>query len=680
MIEAPELLQFLEQEETRAVDIELNDERATALSFYRGEPFGDEIDGRSKLRTRDVAEVIDYMAVSVARTMLSSDRIVEFEPMRPQMVQIPGEDGQPAGQKDIASEKAQEATDRVHWNFMREQDGYTILMDGIKAGLLEKSGIWKTWCEHPLVPQPVRLNALEIDASDNIVEAVELEGVYDLDELTGEPIQVYDAVAMVPGEPVFKDAAIPNEEFFVSPDARTLDSAAYVGNTSRQSLFDLEAMGYDAELLVTLWQGESTGTQQLRDARDADRSEKEADVDRREFGRVVTLREEYCRWFWQGRYQLVRIHRVGSKILSVEPAAMQPYVLWCPFPMQHRLIGHSLADKVLDIQVVRSHMLRQAMDNLYLSNAPRVFLPEEGIGTNTIDDLLDVAPGGIVRGKAGAAPQPWEVPFVADNAFSAMEIMAGEKESRTGITRLNQGLEADAMNKTATGTALMQASGQQIEESVARQVANAVGELFEKKLRLMMEYMGPHPFKIDGEVREITPQDWPQDMRLAVRVGLGTGNKDKRLQAFGMLKEAMAEAASVGLVGKEQVFNAAKLLVGNLGVGAVTQFFKDPSVMGEESEGPPPEVQAKMMELQAKQQMHEAELESRFAIKQAEIQLKMLEKQLDIELAAAKTEQEAQIAYDRIAAQMQLAREKIAVSAMSNVTVGSFRDGGSLAA
>ena len=69
MIDDPELLRFLQTEESRAVDIELNAERQTALEFYRGDLFGDEIDGRSKLRTRDVAEVIDYMLASVLRTL-----------------------------------------------------------------------------------------------------------------------------------------------------------------------------------------------------------------------------------------------------------------------------------------------------------------------------------------------------------------------------------------------------------------------------------------------------------------------------------------------------------------------------------------------------------------------------------------------------------------------------------
>lgn len=673
MIDDNTLLQFLQTEEGLAVDTQLNDERETALDFYRGEPFGDEIDGRSKLRTRDVAEVVNHMTVSVMGTLVSGDHIVEFEPVRPVMV-MEGE-----AQRDVAVERAQEATEVVHWNFMREQDGYRILHDGIKSGMLEKAGVWKTWVETPMLPETVRLNTNDLEARDDVTEAQEVPGMYDIDPLTGESLAVYDAVVMVEGEPVFKDAAISSEEFFVSPDTRTLDDAAYVGNTTQLSLAQLVDLGYEWEDVENLYSSLDGSAETLSQARDKGRSYQEGDVVRRDYNRVVTLREEYVRWFWEGRLQLVRVHRVGTTILGVEPASMQPYVLWSPVMMPHRLIGQSIADQVLDIQVVRSHMLRQAMDNLYLSNAPRTFLPEEGITDNTIDDLLDVAPGAIIRGKLGAPPVPWKVPFVAENAFRAMEIMAQEKTTRTGITPLNQGLKPDALNiDTATTFRGLSEKGQQIEEYVARNAANAIGELFEKKLRLMIAYRGPGEFKMDGEVKEINPQDWPQDMRLSVKVGLGTGNRDKRLMNFGMLREAMAEAAQFGLVGREEAFAAAKLLVSNLGFGMATQYFKDPATMGDEQEQPDPELQAKMAELQAKQQESAAKLDLQRQEMEARLQMQMFERQMQMEMDRAKTAEEAELAYDRLMAEFQLKREQMALKVASDVEMGKMREGGRL--
>lgn len=676
MIEDAALLSFLQTEEMRSVDTTLIEQRVMSNQFYRGEPFGDEVEGRSQLRTRDVAEVIDYMTVSIMRTLASGDRICEFEPRHP-------------GQEDLA----QEATDRIHYNFLREQDGYAILHDGIKAGLIEKTGVWKSWVERPLQDVPARLNAAQIEAAEAegqmIAAAEPVADMYDIDDM-GEPVQVYDVVLRVPGEPVFRDEAIPNEEFFVAADARTLDTAAYLGNTSRVALYELVEMGYPEDQVAGLWGDEAQG-RALSDSRDAERQYTAADVVRGGMHRIVTLREEYLRWNHGGRYQLVRVHRVHNTILSVEPVEFQPYTLWCPFPSPHRLIGQSGADKVMDIQIARSHLMRQAFDNLYLSNAPRQYVNMSIADATTINDLLDVAPGGLVRGKGPNAVETLVTPFVAEPAFTAMERMAGEKESRTGITRLNQGLDADALNKTATGTALMQASGQQIEEYVARNAANAVGQLFQKKLRLMAAEMEPHQFRLDGQERTIDPSQWPIDMRLNVRVGLGSGNKDRQLQAIAMLKQAQAEAYELDprMVTPEHAFATAKQLTSVLNMGPASQFFADPSQFEDQPEGPSPEQQAMVMEMQAKQALQAAELDLKrqeaaekagLAREEAAAKLEAQREEhlLKIELERVKAEAEIQLAREKAHAEMQLRREEMTLRASMNATLTANRPGGDL--
>lgn len=660
MIDDPKLLQFLQTEEARSVDNDLNAERQAALEFYRGDLFGDEVDGRSKLRTRDVAEVVDYMCISVMRTLVSGDKIVEFEP---------SEQGQ--------NQLAQQATERVHWNFLREQDGYSILHDGIKAGLLEKSGVWKSWVERPWIEQSIRANTSELEAYDERVVSAQPAGdLYDVDQQTGEPLQVYDAVVRMPGKIRFRDASIPNDQFFCSPDTRTLPESPYVGDWRRQSLADLMAMGYPEDEVANLW-GDNNDSRMLTDARDAGRSETESNVSRTDLSRLVVLREEYVRWPVEGRQQRVRVHRVGTTILSVEPVDDQPYTLWCPFPMQHRLIGQSLADKTMDIQVVRSHMLRQAMDALYIANAPRLYIDMSMADDTTLDDALDVAPGGVIRGRGPNAVSPFQQPFAAGHAFEAMEIMAGEKESRTGITRLNQGLDADTLNKTATGTALMQAQGQQIEEYVARNAANAIGEMFEKKLRLMISDMEPHEFRIDGEPQRIEPSAWPEDMRLGVRVGLGSGNKDKRLQAIQQLMQAQGEARALDprMVTPEQAFATAKLLTGTLGLGLATQFFADPTTF---QKGAQPTPDPALLEAQAKAQSQQFDQQLRQQESASKLQLQQAESAARLELDRRKAEAEMQLSRERMDAEMQLKREQMFYALQGSEGLPQNRDGGRL--
>src|SRR3546814_99731 len=101
-IDLDTLIAFLREEAEKSRDEYTDDERANAIEFYNGEPFGDEEEGRSQVVTRDVAEVVDYMTVSLLRTMVSGDKVVEFE----------------YADKDIADE----ATNAVSYQFMQGQD------------------------------------------------------------------------------------------------------------------------------------------------------------------------------------------------------------------------------------------------------------------------------------------------------------------------------------------------------------------------------------------------------------------------------------------------------------------------------------------------------------------------------------------------------------------------------
>ena len=75
---APELIAFLKEEYDRCRDDALEDERTVAIDRYNGEPYGDEEDGSSQVVARDTAETVDYMVISILRTIISGERVVEF--------------------------------------------------------------------------------------------------------------------------------------------------------------------------------------------------------------------------------------------------------------------------------------------------------------------------------------------------------------------------------------------------------------------------------------------------------------------------------------------------------------------------------------------------------------------------------------------------------------------------
>lgn len=652
-----ELIAFLRTEYERCRDDTLEDERSAAIDFYNGEPFGDEEDGRSQLVTRDVAEVIDYMVISILRTLVSGDRVVEFVHKN--------------------SEAAHAATETIMHLFMDEQNGYQILSDWLKAGLLEKNAIAMTYPE----ARPPKRRLLEGVSSIDLLMAQE-QGlqIIEADEV-GEDL--FTVTVVEEQGPKFCDAAVPNEEFYCSPDARSLTEAAIKGRRVRKTISDLVELGFDRDELESIGH-EHDADSILDDSRDENRWV--GVDDRKGANRVIWWHEEYARFDdnEDGVAELLYIQRAGDKVFAIEEmedADDHPFEDWCPFPMPHRRIGQSLADKVMDIQRTRSVLLRQFMDNLYLSNSPRTLISEDAMGDSTIDDLLTVRPGAIVRYKGGVAPVPYVTPVVANHAIGAMELLNGEKESRTGITRLNQGLDADALNKTATGTALMQAQGQQVEEYLARNFANALARLFTKKARLLKRFGKPITVPIDGEFVEVNPAEWPEDMIARPRVGLGSGRKEQRLQYRQMVAQMQAEAMQGGLsiVTEKNLFNTAKGLITDMGLGDVTEYFTDPEQtdeMGnpiEKPEKPDPE----MAKVEAEMQMKQAELQGKQQEKSLELELKREEASVKLELAreeaAAKLElerekagAEAQLAMQKAQFEMQMAREHFAAEQEAN--------------
>lgn len=703
------LVTFLREESIKSIDEQLNDDRASALDFYNGEPFGDEEEGRSQVVTRDVAETVDYMTVSLLRTLVSGDRVVEFNYPDEAAQQAPqaAPQGDPQQLAPPAPPTiAEQATAAVTREFYQGQDGYRLLHDWIKAGLLEKTSTAKACVE----PQPPRRVEAQVSGID--LAAMQQQGIEVIEaEQVGE--DAYRVTVLKPRPPVFRDYVVPNEEFGFAPDARDLDEdCVYRRFTTPRTLSQLAEMGFDTTDLADDFR-HLAANNALFDARDPWRTDMWQDGSERQgANRKVWHHEEYCAFDLNGDgiAELLLVHRVGNTILRhadtgeycIEEIDQQPGVMWCPFPMQHRLVGQSLADKVMDIQRVNSVVLRQTLDAFYFANNPRTYVNESAIGDTTLDDLLTVRPGSIVRWTGAIQPHTASGEFDASAGLSLMEKMTGEKESRTGITRLNQGLDADTLNKTATGTALMQAQGQQIEEYLARNFAEAFARLMLKKYHLMRKFGQPMQVSIDGEMVTVDPRTWPEDMNVEVRVGLGSGRKDQRIQYRQLVMQVQQQIAmsESRVVSDDNIWNSAKGLVKDMNLGDPRDFFTDPSTLPPAEPKPDPEMvkaqtdaamqdrkqQLAEIQAQAQQMMDARKIEVDAALKQqqqqADIEAKRERAALEAELGRDKATFEANLAVQTADRNYELAKLKIErdheLKQQAAVTVPQDRPGGAL--
>lgn len=648
----PELAAFIKEEYDRCADQTLDEERENAIDRYNGEPYGDEEDGASQVVSRDTSETVDYMVISILRTLVSGERVVEFTHRNVDM--------------------AHEATEAIYYLLMEKQDGYMILHDWLKAGLLEKNAVAMSYAEmgekkrvEGIMPAPM------ID--ETVIEA-EPAGT---DPATG--VELFKVVALQEAPPEFCDAAVPNEEFYCSPDARTITEAAIKGRRVRLTLSELVERGFDREEVESI-SSDGYYNNQVSNARDEDRNNELAN--RSGMARRVWWHEEYVTFDANGDgiAETLYVQRSADhKIFAIEEVDDDdhPYVDWCPFPMPHRRIGQSLADKVMDIERVNTVLLRQTLNGIYLSNNPSTYLHEDSIGENTIEDILTVRAGRVIRYKGGVEPRERTGAFDPSVGFTALEFMDRRRESRTGITRLNMGLDEDTLNQTAKGQAQLIARGEQVEEYVARNFANAVAKLITKKAKLLKRFGKPITVPIDGKYKEIDPTQWPEDMIARARVGLGASRKDARIvfrrEVLGMQQAAFQ--AGLSIVDEDKFYNSAKGFVADAGLGDVSEYFNEPPKDEQGNPIPKPqqpdpemvkaqgEMQLKAQDQQFQQQASAAKIQQAQAESQAKLELARMEAAAQQELARQKAEFEAQLARDKAAFEAEMAQQKMAMDA-----------------
>ena len=651
-MEAKKIADILKREYQSADDYsdKLMKMRDLALKAYEAdEGLIPVVEGRSRVMLPDVQEAHDYMHASVLRTFVSGDRTIEFEAVD-------------EGDEDIVKT----ATAAIDYNFMRQQDGYRLLGDLCSDGLLLKTGIIKTVSEdeEKVTRQTVEAHPMQLFM---LPEDVELESY---EELPNGFVRADLKITRI--ERVFKDYIIPPSQFRFSPRARHEDDADYVGDRELKTRSELVQMGFDADQVNSLPKHslyDDVKDDQNRLSKMDSQFDNEASSPELE---KILLHHEFARIDVDGDgiAERVECFRVENELLidgetgeyAIRTVEDQPYSVFCPFPRAHAIVGYSLADKVMDIQIQRSFIARQLFDGMALSNMPRMEVPDSAVGDNTIADLLNPTPGGVVRTRGPGLREIGQT-FDAGKSLQVMEWLTGERETRTGITRLNQGLDTDTLNKTASGQALLVARGEQQEEYVARNFAECLSRLFMKKYRLMRAEAEPFTIRVDGEPSTVNPSAWPEGVHVRVKVGLGTNSKDKRVGALFSIAEPLRASIAEGMSGPEHAFNWMDRVTRNTGIGQGEDFMYNPADpeyqmrQQMEAQQPDPEQQRAMAEMQAKA-----------GEKQADMQMRLVELDGKMQMEERKQEREERLAY-----------EKLAVERETNVNVTNQRQGGSVA-
>jgi hypothetical protein len=642
---------------------EISSERATAWDYYLQKEFGNEDDEVSEVVTSDVADVVDSIMPSLLKMFTTQDNLLTFDPYGPE-----------------DEEAAQQETDYVSHVFFKKNPSFEILYCGFFDALVQKTGIFKAWWDESEEVTTERYEGLSEEefydlVSDDELEIVERSERKETMEVS-VPSPVDGQMMMVPMEVTLHDVEfrrvtkdgraqvmnLPPEEYRVSSDCRSMDpsTARMVGHEREVTRDELLGMGFDKKIVDDLSAdgGATVYTEKYaREDKSDDRDKTGKSVDKSQD--VLVLREAYIKIDadGDGRSELLQVFTVGSTLLSKEPADRQPFHVICPYPLPHKHIGRSAADKVGDIQEVNSVLLRQTLGNLYHSNQPGHGVWEQGLGETTMDDLLTTKVGRVATfaRPVNESYSPMVVPFTAGASFPMIEYFDKAKRDRTGISSDSEGLSPEALKNIQT-TVLAQSvdlSKMKV-ETVARIFAETgLKTLFLHLHELVLKHQQKAEIvKLRNTWVKVNPAEWRERKDMTVQIGLGIGTRENNLIHLNAIKDLQAQIAQGGgmnlVVTPKNIFNTAVEVVKNANYKRPEMFFTDP---GNKPAPPPSDEQQELQKMQAEIKQREQQLDAeRQAVKGKELELKAQEQQLNHAREVEKIKEKAQEREDKYSA------------------------------
>jgi hypothetical protein len=549
---------------------ELSNQRKTALEYYYGEPFGNEVEGRSSYVSRDVADTIEWIMPSLMRIFTGGDTIVRFEPQGPE-----------------DEKKAEQATDYVNYIFQRQNDGFLTLYTWFKDALLSKNGFVKVYSEKYTETKTENYEGLSDDEFTFILSQKDVEPIEHTEDVmvdeSGVAVRVHSLkIRKKTDSKKCCVIPIPPEEVLVNKNAvAPFHKNRFRAHRRKVTIGELKEMGFDDVDGISSDDGDNFNSEKT--ARFSFDETGSASGDEKDpLSREVWLSECYRKIDVDGDgiAEERTIIMAGNKILSNVEGFTASLISITPIPLPHKLYGMSIADLVMDLQLLKSTIFRQILDNMYLANNGRYMALD---GMVNIDDLLSSRPGGIIRVKTFDAVKPIQPPLLGAPAFSLLEYVDTIKENRTGVTRYNQGVDADSLNKTAQGINQIMSASQQRVELIARVFAETgVKDLFYAILENVQKHQDKAKvIRLRNEWVEMDPREWTSKFDLSVMVGLGTGSKDMQIAALMETLKLQFTALQGGLpiVTPTNIYNTANKLLEAQNIKGGDLFFTHPDKM-----------------------------------------------------------------------------------------------------
>ena len=616
------------------VDFELSPERALATEYYLGKPFGNEEDGRSHVVLSEVRDAINGIIPSLMRIFFGADNPVEFTPTRKEI----------AEQAQQATDYVKYVFTEDNPGFLNTlavlKDGLIRKIGIFKWGWDDSTETRS----HKL--QGVTQQEMELVGADDDIELSTVtkvptlkadQAAYDkaLEQWKAQVAQIHAAAAQQaqqqppqPGQPPVPPPqtppeppkppqlfdvelrrtikggrariwSLPPEEFIFNRESRDLDNALLVAHRTDKTRGQLIALGVDPEEIDEHAGANDAATDVTLKGNAEELARRDVAGVGRVFGFGYTVDPEMGRandkilyteaymtldYDGDGVAELRRICCIGPQYhpVSNDPCDERPFAVFVPDPEPHTMLGGSWADRTMDMQRIKSFLLRGTLDSLSASIFPRTIYTE---GQASVADILNTAIGAPIRERTPNSVRSFTHDFTGQQVLPFFALMDDIIERRTGQSKGAQGLDADALQSMdKQGVQATISAGQLQSDLVARIFAESTFKpMFRGLLRLLIAHQPrTRVVRLRGSWVDVDPRVWDANMDVSVNVGLGTTFVDKKIailmQTASEQKDLMTQLGPVNnpLVNISQLYNTYAKILAYQGYPDASPFFTQP--------------------------------------------------------------------------------------------------------
>ena len=574
----------------------MSKERKKVTEYYNATLPRPAHDGNSKFVSQDVYDSVEALKAALLETFASGNNIVKFAPQNADDVET--------------AEVCSKYTDYV---MFRQNDAFSVMNSAIHDGLTARVGIAKVfWDEREEIVEEEfsDLNQDELDmllAQDN-VELGESE-TNEVGLITGTILTARDTSQV-------SIESIAPEEFLIEPQAKSLDEVNFVAHRTRKTLTELREMGYSEELLdnigsdhddveietdpEVLARFESIGASRGSDSKGYQDQVRDIMV----YECYVMLDKEGT-----GIAYLYKVCKAGNVILECTEVDRKPFIVFTPLPIPHAFFGSNFASKVISTQNARTILTRSILDHAVITNNPRYMVVKGGL-TNP-RELIDNRVGGLVNVSRPDAISPMPQAPLNPFIFQTLQVLSEENENTTGVSKLSQGLNKDAISKQNSAAMVEQLAtmSQQRQKIIARNFANQfLKPLFHEVYKLVVENeQYEKVVDIAGNFVEIDPTDWKEKRDVMVELKLGYGEQERDAAKFMQLHSLFSQDPNLQpMYQLPNRFAMMKEALQKQGILNVEEFLTPPDQLPQPQPDPMQEMQTQMaqkqLELQERQQ------------------------------------------------------------------------------